>query len=93
MFNDIDQVLNQVLVIFKNSKFKLPSVKQTVSENLPWDTGRSNPVLCDNLQGQDVVGDGREVQDRGGGHMYAHGWFMLVCGRNQNSTVKQLSSS
>ena len=30
---------------------------------------------------------------RGRGHMYIYGWFMLMYGRNQYNTVKQLSSN
>ena len=29
----------------------------------------------------------------GRGHMYAYGWFMLMYGRNQHNTVRQLSSN
>ena len=42
----------------------LPYVKQIVSGNLLYDVGSSNPVLCDNLEGWDGVGSGREVQER-----------------------------
>ena len=38
--------------------------------------------------------DGRwEGDSRGRGHMYAYGGFMLMYGRNQHNTVKQLSSN
>ena len=33
--------------------------------NLLRDTGSSNPVLCDNLEGWDGVGGGREFQEGG----------------------------
>ena len=35
--------------------------------NLLCDAGTSNPVLCDNLEGWDGVGGGREVQEGGSG--------------------------
>ena len=45
--------------------------------------------LCDNLEGWDGEGDGREVQE--GGTYVTYDWFMLMFGRNQHSSVKQLS--
>ena len=33
--------------------------------NLLCDAGTSNPVLCDNLEGWDGVGGGKEVQEGG----------------------------
>ena len=36
-----------------------------------YDAGSSNPVLCDNLEELDGVGDEREVQE--GGHMFTYG--------------------
>ena len=38
------------------------------SENLLYDAGSSNQVLCDNLERWDGVGGGREVQE--GGDIY-----------------------
>ena len=38
-------------------------------------------MLCDSLEGWDVVGGGKEVQE-GRGHMYTCGRFMLIYGRN-----------
>ena len=32
-----------------------------------------------------------EGESRGRGHMYTYGWFMLMFGRNQQNSVKQLS--
>ena len=60
------------------------------------------PRLCDNSEGWDRVGGGREVQE--GGYMYSYGytyvyhtytygWFMLMYGRNQHNIVKKLSSN
>ena len=33
--------------------------------NIPYDAGNSNPVLCDNLKEWDGVGVGRETQEEG----------------------------
>ena len=41
-------------------------------------------MLGDNLEGWEGGSGGR-------GHMYAHGRFMLMDGRNQHSIVKQFS--
>ena len=43
--------------------YSLPYVKQPASGNLLYDAGSSNLVLCDNLEGWNGVGDGREVQE------------------------------
>ena len=43
------------------------------------------------LEGWDGVGAGRRFKKEG--HMYTHGWFMLIYGRNQHNIVKQLSSN
>ena len=57
------------------------------------DTGSSNLVLCDNLEGWDGMGGGRAIQEEGDTYtLLTKGWFMLICGRNQHSIVKQLSS-
>ena len=37
----------------------------TVSEKVLYDSGCSNSVLCDSLEGQDEVGVGRGVQEGG----------------------------
>ena len=52
-------------------------------------------MLCDNLEGWDGVGDGKEVCEGGlggRGHIYAYGWFTLMYGKNQCNTIKQLLS-
>ena len=41
--------------------YTLQYVKQRASGNLPYDTGNPKPVFCDNLEGWDGVGGGREV--------------------------------
>ena len=50
------------------------------------ETGHSKPVHCDNPEGLDGEGGGREVQDRE--HMYPHGWFMSMYGKNHYNFVK-----
>ena len=39
----------------------LPYVKYMASGNLLYDTENPKPVLCDNLEGQDGEGGGKEV--------------------------------
>ena len=41
----------------------LPYVKQTATGSLTHDAGQPKPVPCDNLEGWDVEGGGRQVQD------------------------------
>ena len=43
----------------------IPCVKQPASGNLLYDSGSANLVLCDNAEGRDGVGGGREVQEVG----------------------------
>ena len=50
------------------------------------ETGCLGPVHCDEPEGWDGEGDGRGVQD--GEHMYTHGWFMSIYGKNHYSIVK-----
>ena len=52
----------------------LPYVKYIASENLLYDAGSSNKVICDNLERWDGMGGGREVQERG--DIYAHLWLI-----------------
>ena len=47
------------------------------------ETGHSKPVHWDNPEGE---GGGRGIQD--GGHMYTHGWFISMYGKNHYSIVK-----
>ena len=51
-----------------------------------YETGRSGLVHWDDPEGWDVEGGGRGVQD--GGHMYTHGWFMSMYGKNHYNNVK-----
>ena len=73
--------------------YTLPYIKQIASRNLLYDTGRSNQVLCDNQEGSDGAGSGRERDSRRRGHMDTCGWFMLMYGRDQHNIVKQLSTN
>ena len=50
------------------------------------EAGHSKLVRWDNPEGLGGAGGGRGLQD--GGHMYTHGWFMLMYGKNQHNTVK-----
>ena len=45
--------------------YTLPYVKQMTTVSLMYDTGLPKLVLCDNLEGEDGKGGGREVQGRG----------------------------
>ena len=47
---------------------------------------QSKLVHWENPKGWDAEGGGREVQD--GGHMYTHGWFMSMYGKNHYNIVK-----
>ena len=40
--------------------YTLPYVKQIISGNLLYDAGPTTPGLCDNRDGQDGVGGGKE---------------------------------
>ena len=44
------------------------------------------PVHWDNPDGRDGEGGGKGVQD--GGHIYTHGWFMSMYGRDHYNIVK-----
>ena len=56
------------------------------SASLMHEAGHSKPVLWANPEGWGGEGGGRGVQD--GGHMYTHGWFMLMYGQNHHNIVK-----
>ena len=55
------------------------------------EAGHSKLVLWDNPEGRAGEGGGRGVQDEV--HMYTHGWFMSMYGKNHHSIVKYLASS
>ena len=46
----------------------------------------SKSMLWDNPEGGDREKGGSRVQD--GGHMYTHGWFMSMYGKNHYNTVE-----
>ena len=50
------------------------------------EAGHSKPVHWDNPEGWDEEGGGRGVQDRE--HVYTHGWFISMHGKNHHSIVK-----
>ena len=69
----------------------LPYVKQITSPNLMHETGHLELVHWDNPEGWDGEGGGSGAQD--GEHMYTHGWFMSMYGKNHHNIVKQLASN
>ena len=64
----------------------LPYVKQIASPGSMHETGYSGPVHWDDPEGWDGEGGGRGIQD--GEHMYTHGWFMSMYGKNYYNIVK-----
>ena len=64
----------------------LPYVRQIASPGSMHETGCSGLVHWDDPEGWDREGGRRGVQD--GGHMYTHGWFMSVYGKNHYNIVK-----
>ena len=54
------------------------------------ETGHSKLVHWDNPEGWDGEGGGKGVQDEG--HMYTHGWFMSMYGKNHYTIVTYLAS-
>ena len=75
-------------MIWENSieMFILSYVKQIANPGSMHDTGCSGLVHWDDCEGRDGEGGGREVQD--GEHMYTHGWFMSMYGKNHYNIVK-----
>ena len=61
----------------------LSYVKQITSPGSMYETVHSGLVHWDNPEGWDGEGGGRGVQD--GGHMYTHGWFMSMYGKNHTT--------
>ena len=58
------------------------------SGNLLYDAANPKPlVLCDNLEGWDGVGDGREVPKGGDICIPITSQFLLMYGRNHHSIV------
>ena len=50
------------------------------------ETGHSKPMHWDDPEGWNGEGGARGVQD--GEHMYTHGWFMWMYGKNHYNIVK-----
>ena len=64
----------------------LSYVKQIANPGLMHETVFSGLVHWDDPEGCDGEGGGRGAQD--GEHMYTHGWFMSLDGKNQYNIVK-----
>ena len=64
----------------------LSYVKQITSPVLMHETGCSGLLHWDDPEGWDREGGGRGDQD--GEHMYTHGWFMSMYGKNLYNIVK-----
>ena len=64
----------------------LPYVKYIASPGSMHETGCSGLVHWDDPESWDGEGVGREVQDAE--HMYTHGWFMWMYGKNHHNIVK-----
>ena len=64
----------------------LSYVKQIASPGSMHETGCSGLVYWDDPEGWDGDGGGRGVQD--GEHVYTHGWFMSMYGKNHYNIVK-----
>ena len=64
----------------------LSYVKQIARPGWMHETGFSGLVHWDDLEGWDGEGGGREDQD--GEHMYTHGGFMSMYGKNHYNIVK-----
>ena len=62
------------------------SVKQIASPGSMHEAGCSGLVHWDDPEGRDGKGGGRGVQN--GKHMYTHGWFMSMYGKNHYNIVK-----
>ena len=56
------------------------------SPNLMHETEHPKLVYWDNPKEWDGEGGGKESQD--GGHLYTHGWFMSMYGKNHCNIVK-----
>ena len=64
----------------------LSYVKQITSPGSMYEAGCSGLVHWDDPEGWDGEGGGRGVQDAE--HMYTHGWFMWMYGKNHHNIVK-----
>ena len=75
-------------MIWENSieTCELPYVKQIASPGSMHETGHSGLAHWNNPEGWDGKEGGRGVQD--GEHMYTHGRFMSMYGKNHYNIVK-----
>ena len=69
----------------------LSYVKQIARPGLMHEAGCLGPEHWDDPEEWDGKGGGLGIQD--GEHMYTHGWFMSVYGKNHYNIVKQLASN
>jgi len=70
--------------------YTLPCVKWIANGRLLYIT-ESSTLFCDNLEEWDGIGGRRELLQ--GRHMCTYAWVVLLCGRSQYNTVKQLPSN
>ena len=63
-------------------------VKQITSPSSMYETGHSKLVHWDNAERWHGEGGGKVVQDRE--HMYTHGWFMSMYGKNHHNILISL---
>ena len=61
-------------------------VQEIASPGSMHETGCSGLVHWEDPEGWDGEGGGRGVQD--GEHMYTHGWFMSMYGKNHYNIIK-----
>ena len=74
-------------MIWENStEIRILYVKHIASLGLMHETGCSGLVHWDDPEGWDEEGGGRGLQD--GEHIYTHGWFMSMYGKNHYNIVK-----
>jgi len=64
----------------------LPYVQYISSPGSMHETGCSGLMHWDDPEEWDEKGRGRGVQD--GEHMYTHGWFMWIDGKNHHNIIK-----
>ena len=64
----------------------LSYMKQIASPGSTHETRCLELVHWDDPEGRDEEGGGRGIQ--GGEHMYTHGWFMSMYGKNHYNIVK-----
>ena len=81
------------VMIWENSieTYILSTVKQIASPGSMHGTGAQG--WCTGMTLRDGMGKDVGGRDQDGEHMYTHGWFMSMYGKNHYNTVKQLAST